>query len=166
MVESKRKQLFLIVSVVLSTVIVTTSATFTNQYNITASSEGRVTSPNFRNDYPLDSEFIYRIETPGAYSRLYVWLNVLSIGGSVSTAFIVAYDGEAMTNTMMLPHCCGPFETVLLNTKIIILKFKTDPTTSGQGFEVFYKEFANKDTSIKYAGGAYVSDTGLDLHTS
>ena len=145
---------------VLSTVIVTTSATLTFQYDITASSEGRITSPNFPNDYPLDSEFIYKIQTTGNVFRLYVWLNILSIGGTSSSAYIAVYGDEAMTNTLMSPYCCGPLEKVFMNTKIIMMKFKTDPTTSGQGFEVFYKEFANKDTSIKYAGGQYVSDTG------
>ena len=153
----------LVALAVLSTLIVTTSASLTFQYNITTSSEGRITSPNFPNDYPLDSEFIYRIETPGSYSRLYVWLNILSIGGSLSTAYVVAYGDDAMTEELMTPHCCGPYETVLMDMRLIILKFKTDPTTSGQGFEVLYKEFPSKYNSIKYQVGAYIADTSLFL---
>ena len=162
MVTSKSKQYFFcIVLTVLSTVLTTTLATLTFQYDITASSEGRVTSPNFPNDYPLDSEFIYRIET-GPYSRLYVWLNILSIGGSPSTAYVVAYSDDTMTNTLMSPYCCGPVEKVIMNTRYVILKFKTDPTTSGQGFEAFYKDFPNKDNSINYGS---VSNSGFFVIT-
>ena len=127
---------------------------------MTTTSEGQITSPNFPNDYPVDSQFFYYVSTPGIYTRLYISVNVLGIGGTLSSAYVAIYTDDTLSTPIMAPYCGGPFATVAMANKQFVVKFLTDPTISGQGFEIFYREFETKDNSITYYTGTHVTDSG------
>ena len=124
-------------------------------FSITAQSEGKITSPNFPSDYPRDSEFIYTVQA-SASSILYLELNVVDMGGSAS---IVIYEDLAMTIELLPSYCCDPIVRRFNARVDFVLQFTADPLESGQGFELFYKDFSTVESSLQYRPAQYLTDS-------
>ena len=130
-------------------VAVSKTATTTLTFAIDAQAEGKISTPKYPNDYPVDSEFVYTVTPAVSWHKYRIELNVVGIGGSLSTAQIAIYDNPAMTQTLLAPYCCGPLQTVVLGTGDFTVKFIADPTISGAGFEIRYKYYS-VISSIQY----------------
>ena len=107
-------------------------------FNLTAEMNGRISSPNYPNNYPTNSEFIYYITSSETWHRGRVDVDVAGIGNATGSASLTIYTDTGMSATYLEPYCCGAMQTTLLVVGGFVVKFVTEETVSGPGFEIYY----------------------------
>ena len=118
-------------------------------FNLTAEMNGRISSPNYPINYPTNSEYIYYVTASENWHRGRVDVDVAGIGNATDSASLTIYTDTGMSDTYMAPYCCGAMQTTLLVTGGFVVKFVTEETVSGPGFEIYYTFYTTIDINYQ-----------------
>ncbi|XP_077993791.1 cubilin-like [Glandiceps talaboti] len=120
---------------------------------------GRVTSPNYPNNYPVNAECNTTIiASPGTKLAMYFNAFTMEYHGLCNYDYLKVYEGTDMSGTQ-LANLCGTSspDPIFINSNSLFMQFKTDRSITHPGYDA---TFASTTNAMSGCGGTFTSFKG------